>query len=299
MRARMELAGAVADCLPSLGALVLALLPAVHLRTGGASVPGGKRPRSSDDDRLPHPPPALRHPDSDRGEPDHLRPVLRRQHAGRHGAHAARASSASRRRRSSSWKVERGYDKPLFYQCRGATASAGSPTRFSCRSRLRMFAFDFGRPRSTAATSAMRSAPACGPAWRSRCRCSWSACWSTSRFALLMAFFRGTYLDFAGVVLCVIADVGLRSVLHHRRPVPDRASCGTWCRSRAMASGLSAMEVPGAAGGHRRRRRHRQRARAGTAPSSSKRWQGLRAHRPRQGAVGDCACCSATCCTTP
>src|SRR5512135_111595 len=41
-------------------------------------------------DCLPHPPHPVRHSHPDRGEPAHLRAVLRGEHAGRHGAHAAR-----------------------------------------------------------------------------------------------------------------------------------------------------------------------------------------------------------------
>jgi hypothetical protein len=49
------------------------------------------------DARLHHPPPAVRDPDPDRGEPAHLRPVLRGQYAGRHGAHAARRQARDAR----------------------------------------------------------------------------------------------------------------------------------------------------------------------------------------------------------
>jgi hypothetical protein len=49
------------------------------------------------DARLHNPPPALRDPDPGRGEPAHLRPVLRGQYAGRHGAHAARRQARDAR----------------------------------------------------------------------------------------------------------------------------------------------------------------------------------------------------------
>ena len=61
------------------------------------------------------------------------------------------------------------------------------------------------RPRrTTGATSATRSARACGRASRSRCRCFLVGLLANVTFALLMAFFRATYLDFWGVVLCVV-----------------------------------------------------------------------------------------------
>ena len=157
------------------------------------------------------------------------------------------------------------------------------------------------RPRrTTAATSATRSARACGRASRSRCRCSSSGLLCYITFALLMAFFRAHLHRFLGRGAVRGDDVDLGPVLHHRRAVPDQQAVEPGADLRLRQGGFDAWKflvlpvvigVVGGVGGA---------ARAGTARSSSRRSiKRLRAHRARQGAVGDCACCSGTCCRTP
>ncbi len=99
------------------------------------------------------------------------------------------------------WKAERGYDKPMFINDTRAAARA-SPRPSSSTSRCACSRSSSAAP-TTAATSARRSATAWCPRWRSRCRPSSSASFVSISFALLLVFFRASYLDFWGVVLCV------------------------------------------------------------------------------------------------
>jgi len=106
------------------------------------------------------------------------------------------------------WKQERGYDKPLLYN-----AQARCEGRVLCHEKLtdtiffqksaRLFAFDFGRSdqgRDIGYDIRMRMWPSLAiavPVFLVGL-----AAYIT--FALLMAFFRATYVDFWGVVLCVV-----------------------------------------------------------------------------------------------
>jgi len=99
------------------------------------------------------------------------------------------------------WKAERGYDKPLLWN--GAQAGAGKFTRtIFFEKSVRLFAFDFGRSdddRSIANEIRTRMGPSLAlavPAFI-------LGILVNVTFALLMAFFRATYVDFWGVVLCV------------------------------------------------------------------------------------------------
>ncbi len=99
------------------------------------------------------------------------------------------------------WKEERGYDKPLLYN--GAAAGGGRfiDTIFYEKS-VRLFAFDFGRSdqgRDIGYDISTRMWPSLAiavPVFLMGL-----AAYLT--FALLMAFFRATYVDFWGVVACV------------------------------------------------------------------------------------------------
>jgi peptide/nickel transport system permease protein len=99
------------------------------------------------------------------------------------------------------WKAERGYDKPLLYNDRAAGAGRLTDTIFYEKS-VRLFAFDFGNAddgRSIRHEIATRMWPSIAlqlPVFLVGLAMNIS-------FALLMAFFRATYLDFWGVVLCV------------------------------------------------------------------------------------------------
>ena len=100
------------------------------------------------------------------------------------------------------WKRERGYDKPLFYNDKSSGAAQVTETVFYAKS-VKLFAFDFGssdQGRNIGYDISTRMWPSLAvqlPAF-----IAGLAVYIT--FALLMAFFRATYIDFWGVVLCVM-----------------------------------------------------------------------------------------------
>jgi len=94
------------------------------------------------------------------------------------------------------WKAERGYDKPLFYNDGSVTN-----TVFFEKS-VRLFAFDFGRAEDNRDIAAeIRSRM--GPSLALAIPVFLVGLAVNITFALGMAFFRATYLDVWGVVLCV------------------------------------------------------------------------------------------------
>ncbi|MBI4740141.1 MAG: ABC transporter permease [Betaproteobacteria bacterium] len=99
------------------------------------------------------------------------------------------------------WKSERGYDRPLFFNEAGAGTATFTDTIFFAKS-ARMFAGDFGRAedgRDIAKEIVTRMGPSLAIALPTFVL----GLFVTVAFALLLAFFRATYLDFWGVVLCV------------------------------------------------------------------------------------------------
>ena len=100
------------------------------------------------------------------------------------------------------WKAARGYDKPLLWNSRARGLGKLGDTVFYRKS-ARLFAFDFGAAedgRNIAAEIRTRMWPSLAlaiPVFLVGLAVNIS-------FALTMAFFRATYLDFWGVVLCVI-----------------------------------------------------------------------------------------------
>ncbi len=99
------------------------------------------------------------------------------------------------------WKAERGYDKPLFVNGAAAGVGAVTETIFFEKS-ARMFAGDFGRAedgRDIAREIRTRMVPSLAIALPTFVL----GLFVTVSFALLLAFFRATPLDFWGVVLCV------------------------------------------------------------------------------------------------
>lgn len=99
------------------------------------------------------------------------------------------------------WKVERGYDKPLLWNEKAEGADRLTETIFYQKS-LRMFVGDFGRAddgRDIAGEIRGRM----GPSLAIALPVFVLGLFVTVSFALLLVFFRATYLDFAGVVLCV------------------------------------------------------------------------------------------------
>jgi peptide/nickel transport system permease protein len=99
------------------------------------------------------------------------------------------------------WKAEQGYDKPLLWNSGAAGLGKLTNTIFYERS-VRLFAFDFGLSedrRDIAAEIRTRMWPSLALA----VPVMLVGLAVNITFALLMAFFRATYLDFWGVVLCV------------------------------------------------------------------------------------------------
>jgi peptide/nickel transport system permease protein len=99
------------------------------------------------------------------------------------------------------WKQERGYDKPMLWNSQAAGMAKARDTIFYDKS-VRLFAFDFGAAednRDIANEIRTRMWPSLAlaiPVLLVGLAVNIS-------FAMLMAFFRATYLDFWGVVLCV------------------------------------------------------------------------------------------------
>jgi peptide/nickel transport system permease protein len=99
------------------------------------------------------------------------------------------------------WKAQQGYDRPLFWNSAASGAAKATDTIFYERS-LRLFAFDFGLSedqRDIATEIRTRMWPSLALA----VPVLLVGLAVNVTFAMLMAFFRATYLDFWGVVLCV------------------------------------------------------------------------------------------------
>jgi peptide/nickel transport system permease protein len=99
------------------------------------------------------------------------------------------------------WKAERGYDKPLVYNPGAPGVGKLSDTIFFQKS-LRLFAFDFGSAEDGRDIGA-EIRGRIGPSLALALPVFLVGLAVNITFALLMAFFRATYLDFWGVVLCV------------------------------------------------------------------------------------------------
>ena len=99
------------------------------------------------------------------------------------------------------WKTERGYDKPMMWNDKASGFAKLSDTIFFQKS-VRLFVLDFGAAedrRNIGAEIRARMWPSLAiavPVFLVGLLVNVS-------FALLMAFFRATYVDFTGVVLCV------------------------------------------------------------------------------------------------
>ncbi|MDP9128852.1 MAG: ABC transporter permease [Candidatus Binatota bacterium] len=100
------------------------------------------------------------------------------------------------------WKAERGYDKPLWFNRDAEGVEKITKTIFYDRS-LRLFTLDFGTSDSgreiqhEVATRLLVSLTLAGPMLVLTCIVGIA-------FSLLLVFFRASYLDFWGTVLCVV-----------------------------------------------------------------------------------------------
>lgn len=99
------------------------------------------------------------------------------------------------------WKAERGYDKPLFINDAATGTAVLTDTIFFSKS-ARMFAGDFGRAED-GRDIAREIVSRMGPSLAIALPTFLLGLLVTISFALLLTFFRASYLDFWGVVLCV------------------------------------------------------------------------------------------------
>ncbi|AEC18938.1 putative oligopeptide transport system permease protein [Pusillimonas sp. T7-7] len=100
------------------------------------------------------------------------------------------------------WKTERGYDKPLFVNTEASGAAQWTDTIFFTRS-VPLLRFDFGfsdEGRDIGYEISQRMGPSLALALPTFVM----GLFACIAFALLLVFFKGTRLDFAGVVVCVV-----------------------------------------------------------------------------------------------
>jgi peptide/nickel transport system permease protein len=99
------------------------------------------------------------------------------------------------------WKMERGYDKPLFVNDRAKGLDTLTDTIFFTKS-ARLFIGDFGRAEDGRDIS-KEIASRMGPSLAVAVPTFILGLFVAVSFALLLVFFRASRLDFLGVVLCV------------------------------------------------------------------------------------------------
>ncbi|MBL8396479.1 MAG: ABC transporter permease [Candidatus Accumulibacter sp.] len=99
------------------------------------------------------------------------------------------------------WKAERGYDRPLFINLAASGSERFTDTIFFSKS-ARMFAGDFGRAED-GRDIAREIRTRMGPSLAIALPTFLLGLLVTVSFALLLTFFRASYLDVWGVVLCV------------------------------------------------------------------------------------------------
>ena len=99
------------------------------------------------------------------------------------------------------WKVERGYDKPLFVNAQAKSIGVLTETVFFTKS-ARLFVGDFGRAED-GRDIAREIRTRMGPSLAIAVPTFILGLFVTVSLALMLAFFRATPLDFWGVTLCV------------------------------------------------------------------------------------------------
>ena len=100
------------------------------------------------------------------------------------------------------WKAERGYDRPLMFNAEAGGSAKFTDTIFFDKS-VKLFRFDFGSSdsgRDIGYDISQRMWPSLAIA----IPVLLVGLLTNITFALLIVFFRGTYIDFWGVVLCVV-----------------------------------------------------------------------------------------------
>jgi peptide/nickel transport system permease protein len=101
------------------------------------------------------------------------------------------------------WKQERGYDKPMLFNAQAPGTGKVTQTIFFDKS-VPLFWFDFGHAED-GRDIAHEIRGRMGPSLAIALPVFLVGLAAYITFALLMAFFRGTYIDFAGVLFCVVA----------------------------------------------------------------------------------------------
>jgi peptide/nickel transport system permease protein len=100
------------------------------------------------------------------------------------------------------WKAARGYDFPLFYNSNAVGINHVTKTLFFQKS-FRLFVFDFGvsdAGRNIGQDVSERMWPSLAIALPSLIL----GVFTTTIFAMLMVFFRASFLDFSGVIFCIV-----------------------------------------------------------------------------------------------
>jgi peptide/nickel transport system permease protein len=100
------------------------------------------------------------------------------------------------------WKAERGYDKPLLFNSEEKSLGAKITNSIFYEKSVKLFAFDFGRAEDNR-DIANEIRQRMGPSLALAIPVFLVGIALNITFALGMAFFRATYLDLWGVVLCV------------------------------------------------------------------------------------------------
>jgi len=99
------------------------------------------------------------------------------------------------------WKVERGYDKPLFWNTQASGMGQATETLFFQKS-ARMLTFDFGRA-DDGRDIAREIRGRMGPSLAVALPVFLLGLMVAVSFALMLVYFRASALDFIGVLLCV------------------------------------------------------------------------------------------------
>ena len=129
------------------------------------------------------------------------------------------------------WKADRGYDKPLFWNAQAEGSERLTETIFVQKS-ARMFLFDFGM--SDAGRDINRElSTRMWPSLALALPVFLAGLLVAITLALLLAFLRATWLDFAGVVFCVVLLVAAAA-----GPIARTAA------SRAVRNGMRKARIP-------------------------------------------------------
>ena len=100
------------------------------------------------------------------------------------------------------WKAARGYDRPLLYDA-GAEGTARVTGTIFWQHSVRLFTLDFGKAESDGRDIGREIAVRMWPSFAIALPVFLVGLAAYISFALVLVFFRGTYLDTGGVVLCV------------------------------------------------------------------------------------------------